>query len=86
MEISNLELVEEFVKFVKNSTSFSEVLKEYGGCSVYIPSYKTVYRNDDIRAKYLQMRKDKSKNIAMILAKEYDVTTRQIYSITQDLR
>jgi Mor family transcriptional regulator len=86
MEITNLDLVKEFVKFIKSAASLDEVIKEYGGCSIYIPSYKTVYRNDEIRVKYLEMRESKATNIALHLAREYDVTTRQIYTITQDLR
>jgi hypothetical protein len=86
MEITSLDLVEEFVKFIKSGASLDEVTKEYGGCAIYIPSYKTVYRNDEIRAKYITMRDSKSKHIALHLAREYDVTTRRIYTITQDLR
>ena len=85
--ISNYDLFEEFFEFIKDDEiTLSDTLKEYGGSSLYIPSYKTTGRNEAIMEEYLQMNKNGTKQIASKLARKYDLTTRQIYSIIKTQR
>ncbi|MBR8463640.1 hypothetical protein KDD93_03510 [Campylobacter sp. faydin G-24] len=50
--LSNYDLFVDFYNRVKNSDDISEIIKEYGGANIYVPSYKTTFRNDDIINEY----------------------------------
>ncbi|MGG7074557.1 Mor transcription activator family protein [Campylobacter sp. 9BO] len=50
--ISNFDLFTDFYEKIKQSESVAEVLKEFGGSSIYVPSYKSTFRNDDITNEY----------------------------------
>ncbi len=84
--ITNEEIVEEMYAFIKDSNSIKDFIKEYGGGTVYIPSYKTIFRDEDIKNDYIEMKKNKETKIAFKLARKYEVTERQIYDITKTLR
>lgn len=45
--LSNNEIFDEFFEQVKSRTK-EDILREYGGSAIYIPSYKTTARNDEI--------------------------------------
>ncbi|WP_162165803.1 Mor transcription activator family protein [Campylobacter fetus] len=49
--LSNNDIFDEFFERVKSNTK-EEILREYGGSAIYIPSYKTTYRNDDIKREF----------------------------------
>ena len=51
--ISNYELFEQFFNDCKQK-SIEEVIKEYGGGHIYIPSYKKTHRNQKIYELYNQ--------------------------------
>ena len=78
--ITNKELWEEFYQQIKDSENISDIVKEYGGSSVYVPSYKSTYRNDDIIEDY-----EKGLTIKE-LAKKYDLSETGVYRITKELR
>jgi len=82
--VTNLDMIEELFNFIKNpETSLDDVIKEHGGSSLYIPSYKTTSRNDDIIKAYLEnptVRKIKE------LAKTHNLSESQIYIITKSVR
>ena len=46
--ISNLDIFMQLYDLIKQSKSPSDVVKEFGGSNVYVPSYKSTYRNEDI--------------------------------------
>jgi Mor family transcriptional regulator len=81
--ITNLDLFEELFLFIKEN-DLNATIKEYGGSNFYIPSYKTTLRNDEIikyyRANYGQI------GLVKRLAKQYNLTERQIYDITREVR
>ncbi|MDY0320406.1 MAG: Mor transcription activator family protein [Arcobacteraceae bacterium] len=81
--LTNLDLFEELFSFIKQN-DLNATIKEYGGSNFYIPSYKTTLRNDEIiryyRANYGQI------GLVKRLAKQYDLTERQIYDITREVR
>ena len=86
MEITNYDLFEDFYQFIRDGSSIKEVIKEYGGSSLYIPSFKTAYRNDEIKDKYTELTNQGVKKVTRLLAREYELSEAQIYSITKDLR
>lgn len=83
--LTNLDFFQELFAFIKqDGATVNQTLKEFGGTSYYIPSYKTVARNDEIIADY---RKDYgSMGLAKRLAKKYDLSESQIYAITKEVR
>ncbi|EAI9772317.1 DNA-binding protein, partial [Campylobacter coli] len=46
--LSNNEYFEYFIDFVKNNDK-REILKEFGGANIYIPSYKTLLRDEELK-------------------------------------
>lgn len=83
--ITNLDLVEELVSFVKEPTNdLKEVLKEYGGSTFYIPSYKTIYRNEQILKDYEEHQY--KTGIYKELSRKYEISERQIQTITKPIR
>ncbi|CAA6802556.1 MAG: Unknown protein [uncultured Sulfurovum sp.] len=78
--ITNIEIFEQFYQDVKNAKSMADIVKEYGGSPVYVPSYKSYCRNDDILNDFRKGMSIKE------LAKKYDLSDRNIYSITKEER
>lgn len=85
MTITNLDLFEELFNYIKKpEVTLNDAIKEHGGVTYYIPSYKTTCRNDDIINEY---RKHYGEiGLAKRLAKIYNLTERQIYDITKEVR
>ncbi|EAM0806028.1 DNA-binding protein, partial [Campylobacter coli] len=46
--LSNNDYFEYFIDFVKNNDK-REILKEFGGANIYIPSYKTLLRDEELK-------------------------------------
>lgn len=86
MKVSNYDLFEDFYNFVADGASIKEAVKEYGGSSMYIPSFKTAFRDDEIRDKYTELQEQGATRIVRTLSREYELSEVQIYAITKDLR
>ena len=83
--VDNLELFEELFEYIKkDGVTLSDAVREHGGTTYYIPSYKTTFRNQDI----IDLYKENLGKIGVVkaLAKKYDLTERQIYDITKEVR
>ncbi len=83
--LNNLDLFEELYNFIKNpDIDLTDVIKEFGGTTYYIPSYKTTLRNDEIIKEY----KENLGEVGLVkkLSKKYHLTERQIYDITRGVR
>ncbi|WOE69112.1 Mor transcription activator family protein [Hydrogenimonas thermophila] len=48
MGVDSYELFERFYEFVKESAGIEDVIREFGGSSIYIPSFKNTHRNEKI--------------------------------------
>jgi len=86
--ITTVDIFEEFFQKVKQSESISDIYREYGGSSIYVPSYKSVCRNEDILKDYdkaISNGESISQAIRKI-ANEYDLSVSQVYAITKDVR
>ena len=85
VSLTNLDFFQELFDFIKQEDiTLNDTLKEYGGTNYYLPSYKTVGRNDEIVAEYKE--KFGQKNLAKTLAIKYDLSEPQIYAITKEVR
>ena len=50
--INSFDLFAEFYNRVKESENMADIIKEYGGANIYVPSYKGTFRNYDILKEY----------------------------------
>ncbi len=83
--VSNLDLFEEMYSLIKHpDTDIKKVIQEYGGSSLYIPSYKTTCRNDDIFEEYKNRMGEK--HLVNKLAKKYQLSMSQIFKLTKTTR
>lgn len=84
--VTNFDLFEELFNMIKKeTTTINDVVKEFGGSNYYIPSWKSIARNDEIIKEYKESR-GKVKNITKTLARKYELSEAQIYAITKDVR
>lgn len=86
--LNNFDLFIEFYNSVKESTNIKDILKQYGGGNIYIPSYKGTYRNGEIIKKYndgVKMGKNTTLLIRQIAA-EYDLSYNTVLNITRGVR
>jgi Mor family transcriptional regulator len=86
--VDNIDIFTDFFEKIQNGCTMSDVLKEYGGSNIYIPSYKTVMRDDEIREEFLQ-RVGRGQSVSSIikdLSREHQLSNSRVYSITEDLR
>ena len=85
VSLTNLDFFQELFDFIKKEdATLNQTLKEFGGSNYYIPSYKTVARNDEIIKDY----KEEYGSMGLIkrLARKYDLSEPQIYLITKECR
>jgi Mor family transcriptional regulator len=83
--ITNYDLFEDLFNFIKKADcTIADVIKEHGGSSLYIPSYKTTLRNEEIIKEY--KKRHGERRLAKKLAKDYDLSEAQILLITKPLR
>lgn len=73
--ITNFDIFQIFYQAVKDSDNIVDVIKEYVGGSIYIPSHKRTYRNVEIKSKHIDGKSVKS------LAIEYDLSESQIRNV-----
>ncbi|EAJ3351984.1 TPA: DNA-binding protein [Campylobacter jejuni] len=85
--LSNNEYFEYFIDFVKNNDK-REILKEFGGANIYIPSYKTLLRDEELKEDFKTLIKQglTTKNASVECAKKYDLSLNAVYLITKELR
>jgi Mor family transcriptional regulator len=81
--ITNYDL---FVLFLDDCKGMSEaeVIKNWGGSSIYVPSYKNTHRNGEIIKRY----KEAQDKVGVIreIAKEFNIGAAQVYTITKEVR
>ena len=83
--VTNYDLFEDLFHFIKNpDVDISDVIKEHGGSSLYISSYKTTFRNNEICEEYKERLGEK--RLVKKLSKKYELSEAQILLITKPLR
>lgn len=85
--LSNSEYFDYFIDFVKNNDK-REILKEFGGGNIYIPSYKTLMRDEELKQDFKTLIKQglTTKNASVECAKKYELSLNAVYLITKELR
>ena len=88
MIVNNFDLFVEFYNCVRNSDDISEVLKEYGGANIYVPSYKSTFRNRDILEEYKEESKAGKPGAVIIreLSAKHGLSYNSISSIVKENR
>ena len=81
MALTNLEIFELFCDLIRGGATNEELMKEYGGSSIPVPSYKLHGRDDEIRRKFVEEHHDPKE-----LARQYDLSLSQIYRILEPVR
>lgn len=82
--VSNYDIFVELFELIKNpDTDIAAVLKEHGGSSIYVPSFKSICRNDEIILKY---KENMSTANIKIISRDYDLSVPQVYAITKEVR
>ena len=63
-------------------------MKEFGGGLIYIPSYKSAKRDEDIKEDYknLLSQKKNRREIMLLLSNKYNLSQQRLYAITEDVR
>jgi Mor family transcriptional regulator len=85
INLTNLDLFEDLFDFIKQEDiKLDDVIKEFGGSTYYIPSYKTTLRNDEIIKEYRKHLGETG--LVKRLARDHNLTERQIYDITKGVR
>lgn len=80
-EVTNKDIFEEFTRRIReDGASNEELMEEYGGMPIYVPSWKLNGRNDKIIEDYNKGLKPKE------LKHKYDLSLGQIYEIIKDVR
>ncbi len=80
--ITNKDIFEEFTRLIREENVTDEqLMKEYGGMPIYVPSWKLNGRNSKIIDDYL-----KHKLTPKELASKYDLSLGQIYEIIKTTR
>lgn len=81
--LSNQDIFLEFYNCVKNSHDVKEVIKEYGGANIYIPSYKNTHRDDDLLNKYKALRLNGYSKAQAVreLVRDFSLSQVRIYEI-----
>ena len=65
--MSNEDLFAYLYKKIKESTDIKDILKEFGGGLIYIPSYKSTKRDEDIREDYKNLLSKKKNSRGIML-------------------
>jgi Mor family transcriptional regulator len=78
-KITNFDMFEQFYEDCRE-LPIQEVVKKYSSWSVYVPSYKGTYRNEKILHDYID-----GMSVPDI-ARKYELSPKQIYEITYDIR
>lgn len=84
--VSNVEIFDELFERIQRGASRKEILQEFGGSNIYIPSYKTILRDDDIFATYQTLQKSETtqKRIMLTLSQQFNLSEQQLYKIIAD--
>lgn len=75
--LSNKDIFEHFIEYAKNHT-LEEIIEEFGGGHIYIPSYKSTFRDAQILKLYKQGLSPKK------LKKQFNLSESRIRSIIKN--
>lgn len=81
--VKNLDIFLDLFNKIKEGATQEEICKNFGGSSIYIPSYKKTKRDSDIRKQYqsLMERKISKKQTMLQLQRQYSLSEQHLYKI-----
>lgn len=81
--VKNLDIFLDLFNKIKEGATQEEICKDFGGSSIYIPSYKKTKRDADIRKQYqsLMERKFSKKQTMLHLQRQYNLSEQHLYKI-----
>lgn len=81
--VKNLDIFLDLFNKIKEGATQEEICKNFGGSSIYIPSYKKTKRDSDIRKQYqsLMERKISKKQTMLQLQRQYNLSEQHLYKI-----
>ena len=84
--VSNVEIFDEMFNRIQSGATKKEILQDYGGANIYIPSYKTILRDDELFETYKKLREAglTQKKIMLMLKQKFDLSEQQLYRIIAD--
>lgn len=89
MEPTQLDIVKQFVEFVRNEENdLDAILREYGGGAIYIPTLRTTMRDRMLHDDFIAMYEEgmSMKQIIRDLCRKYDLSQRRVWELTEELR
>ena len=86
--INSFDIFAEFYNRVKESESMADIIKEYGGANIYVPSYKGTFRNYDILKEYEESIKLGKPSPVVIreIAAKHSLSYNSVYAIIKEIR
>lgn len=81
MSITNKDIFEDFTRRIRQGASDEEMMKEYGGMPIYVPSWCMNGRNDEIIKDYIE-----NKLSPKELKLKYALSLSRIYEIIGEVR
>ncbi len=86
--LSNSDIFFHLYERIKGGATQKEILKDFGGANLYIPSYKSVQRDADIWEDYQELTKRElpKKQIMLSLQQKYDLSEQHLYKILKNKR
>lgn len=85
--ISNFDIFFNLYEESKGAT-LKEVLQDFGGANLYIPSYKSIQRDEDIWKDYKDLKENGAtqKYIMLSLQQKYSLSEQHLYKILKTKR
>lgn len=82
MAVTNFDIFTEFCRRIREDNATDEdLMKDYGGMPIYVPSWKLNGRNDEIIKDYTENKLDPKQ-----LSMKYSLSVSQIYEIINKVR
>lgn len=84
--VSNVEIFDEMFNRIQSGATKKEILQDFGGANIYVPSYKTILRDDELFEEYKKLREAglTQKKIMLMLKQKFDLSEQQLYRIIAD--
>lgn len=86
--ITNSDIFFHLYEQIKGGATLRQVLQDFGGANIYIPSYKSVQRDEDIWEDYknLSNKHLPKKHIMLSLQQKYELSEQHLYKILKSKR
>ncbi|TLE14485.1 DNA-binding protein [Helicobacter apodemus] len=86
--ITNFDIFFNLYERIQKGATLKEVLQDFGGANLYIPSYKSIQRDEDIWKDYKDLKENGAtqKYIMLSLQQKYSLSEQHLYKILKTKR